>query len=442
MYAEINSGLRMTGNRGRIHARFCHIFNTFMKAPATLSLLFLLSLGLPIPADDWPQFRGVDRSDISKEQSLLKKWPDEGPKIHWLYKDAGMGYSGPSIVDGVIYLLSAYEDGSFLIALDEKTGKRKWDVKLGDVLGNSWGDGPRSTPTVAGGHVYALGGEGDLVCVNAESGKEVWRKSLTKDLGGKVPNWGYCESVLVDGDTVICTPGEDQGAIAALDAKTGAVQWQAKEITDGAQYASVVIATINGQRQYVQLFQKTLVGVAAKDGKLLWSVDWSGRTAVIPTPIVKDNIVYVSSGYGTGSMAVEIDENYEVNELYRNKIMKNHHGGVILVGDHLYGYSDARGWVCQDFKTGEVVWAYEEDLKKGAIGCADGMLYCVDETNGTVALAEASPKGWREAGRFKLEPQTKIRSSSGKIWTHPVIANGKLYLRDQDLFFCFDVKQP
>ena len=152
--------------------------------------------------------------------------------------------------------------------------------------------------------------------------------------------------------------------------------------------------------------------------------------------------MYVSSGYGTGSMAVEIDENYEVNELYRNKIMKNHHGGVILVGDHLYGYSDARGWVCQDFKTGEVVWAYEEDLKKGAIGCADGMLYCVDETNGTVALAEASPKGWREAGRFKLEPQTKIRSSSGKIWTHPVIANGKLYLRDQDLFFCFDVKQP
>ena len=150
MYAEINSGLRMTGNRGGIHARFCHIFNTFMKAPATLSLLFLLSLGLPIPADDWPQFRGVDRSDISKEQSLLKKWPDEGPKIHWLYKDAGMGYSGPSIVDGVIYLLSAYEDGSFLIALDEKTGKRKWDVKLGDVLGNSWGDGPRSTPTVAG----------------------------------------------------------------------------------------------------------------------------------------------------------------------------------------------------------------------------------------------------------------------------------------------------
>ena len=253
-------------------------------------------------------------------------------------------------------------------------------------------------------------------------------------------NWGYCESVLVDGDMVICTPGEDQGAIAALDAKTGEVRWQAKEVTDGAQYASVVIANINGQRQYVQLFQKNLVGVAAKDGKLLWSADWNGRTAVIPTPIVRDNIVYISSGYGVGSMAVEIDENFEVKELYRNKIMKNHHGGVILVGDHLYGYSDARGWLCQDFKTGEVVWAYEEDLKKGAIGCADGMLYCLDETNGTVALAEASPEGWKETGRFQLSPQTKIRSSSGKIWTHPVIANGKLYLREGDLVHCYSLK--
>ena len=167
---------------------FCHDLTIVMKAVFTLSLLFLLSSVLRSQADDWPQFRGADRSDISKEQGLLKKWTNEGPKLHWLHKDAGMGYSGPSIVDGVIYLLGAYEDGSFLIALDEKTGKRKWDVKLGDVLDNRWGDGPRSTPTVAGGLVYALGGRGDLICVDAKEGKEVWRKSLTKESNER--SWG------------------------------------------------------------------------------------------------------------------------------------------------------------------------------------------------------------------------------------------------------------
>ncbi|MFT4637363.1 MAG: outer membrane protein assembly factor BamB [Verrucomicrobiales bacterium] len=411
-----------------------------MKPISTLSLLLSVSLVLQTQAEDWPQFRGTDRTDISKETGLLKKWPDKGPKLDWLYQDAGMGYSGPSIVKGSIYLLAGYGDGTFLVALDEKTGKRKWDLKIGEILDNRWGDGPRATPTVADGHVYALGGRGNLVCADGQTGKEIWRKSLTEDLGGKAPNWGYCESVLVDGKMVICTPGEDQGAIAALDAMTGKVIWQAKEVTDGAQYASVVPAMIHGERQYIQLFQKTLVGVSAKDGKLLWSVDWSGRTAVIPTPIVKDNVVYVCAGYGVGSMAVEIGKDNSVKELYRNKIMKNHHGGVILVEDHLYGYSDARGWLCQNLKTGEEVWSNEKDLGKGAIGCADGMLYCVDENDGTVVLIEASPKEWKESGRFKLDPQTKFRSPSGKIWTHPVIANGKLYLRDQDLFFCFDVK--
>ncbi|MGY8687408.1 MAG: PQQ-binding-like beta-propeller repeat protein, partial [Verrucomicrobiales bacterium] len=287
-----------------------------MKPISTLSLLLSVSLVLQTQAEDWPQFRGTDRTDISKETGLLKKWPDKGPKLDWLYQDAGMGYSGPSIVKGSIYLLAGYGDGTFLVALDEKTGKRKWDLKIGEILDNRWGDGPRATPTVADGHVYALGGRGNLVCADGQTGKEIWRKSLTEDLGGKAPNWGYCESVLVDGKMVICTPGEDQGAIAALDAMTGKVIWQAKEVTDGAQYASVVPAMIHGERQYIQLFQKTLVGVSAKDGKLLWSVDWSGRTAVIPTPIVKDNVVYVCAGYGVGSMAVEIGKDNRVKELY------------------------------------------------------------------------------------------------------------------------------
>jgi outer membrane protein assembly factor BamB len=200
-----------------------------------------------------------------------------------------------------------------------------------------------------------------------------------------------------------------------------------------------VSAEINGTRQYVQLTMNNFVGVSAKDGKLLWKSEFpNGRTAVIPTPIVRDNNVYVTAGYGAGCKMVSIGPDNKVTTVYENKVIKNHHGGVILVGDHLYGHADP-GWVCQNFKTGEEVWSHR-DFGKGAVACADGMLYCVEEGSGTVVLVEASPAGWKEQGRFKLDPQSKIRSSSGRIWTHPVISNGKLYLRDQDLIYCYDVK--
>jgi outer membrane protein assembly factor BamB len=286
--------------------------------------------------------------------------------------------------------------------------------------------------------VYALSGQGNLVCANVADGKVDWQQSLT-ELGGKVPGWGYTESVLVDGDHVICTPGGSKGAVAALDKKTGKVVWQSTEFTDGAQYSSLVPATINGTKQYVQLTMQSIVGIAAKDGKQLWKAPWPGKTAVIPTPIVRDNLVYVTSGYGVGCKQIKIGPNNEVEAVYENKVMKNHHGGVILVGDYLYGHADA-GWTCQNFKTGEEVWNHR-GFGKGAVGYADGMLYCLEEGSGTVALVEASPAGWKEHGRFTLDPQTKIRSSQGRIWTHPVISNGKLYLRDQDLIYCYDVKK-
>jgi outer membrane protein assembly factor BamB len=259
-------------------------------------------------------------------------------------------------------------------------------------------------------------------------------------LGGERPNWGYTESVLVDGAQVVCTPGGSKGAVAALDKMTGKVLWQSKEFTDPAHYSSIVPAQINGAPQYVQRTEKTVVGISPRDGKLLWKTSFPGRTAVIPTPIVRGNEVYVTAGYGAGCKLVRIEADNQVTEVYQNKVMKNHHGGVILVGDHIYGYADP-GWACQDFKTGDPVWNHRK-FGKGAIGYADGMLYCLEESSGTVALVEASPKGWNEHGRFTLDPQTKIRSSSGRIWTHPVISNGKLYLRDQDLIYCYDVKAP
>jgi outer membrane protein assembly factor BamB len=326
-----------------------------------------------------------------------------------------------------------------LFAKEAKGGKTLWTAPLGGILSNNWGDGPRGAATVDGDKVYALGAKGGLICANVGDGKVNWRVEMVKDLGGKVPGWGYTESVLVDGDHVICTPGGKRGTLAAIDKKTGEVIWRSSDWTDGAQYASVVPAELNGQRQFIQLTQKTLAGVSARDGSVLWRNAWSGRTAVIPTPIVRKNEVYISSGYGAGCRKITIGDAHKVTEDYSNKNIKNHHGGVLLLDGHLYGYSDGRGWTCQNLKSGDVVWDSKK-LGKGCVFYADNRLYCLAESSGTVALAGANTAGWKEHGRFKLEPQTELRKRSGRIWTHPVVANGVLYLRDQELLFAFDVK--
>jgi len=388
---------------------------------------------------DWPQWRGPDRTDVSKETGLLKSWPEGGPKRVWLFEGAGLGYSGPAIVGGKLFTMGVREDAEQLIAVDANTGKELWFAKIGEILKNGWGDGPRGTPTVAGTRVFTISGRGDVVCANVADGKILWQRAM-KDFGGKTPNWGYTESVLVDGNKVVCTPGGAQGAIVALDKDKGELLWQSKDFTDPAHYSSIIVVNHGGKRQYVQLTEKHVVGIAAEDGKRLWSSDWPGRTAVIPTPIFADGHVYVTAGYDAGSKLIKLSPSNEPSDVYFSKEMVNHHGGVVLVDGHLYGHSDRVGWLCQNFKTGEKVWAEKEALGKGAVTYADGMLYCVAEKDGTVALVEASPKGWKEHSRFKLEPQTTKRSSRGRIWTHPVVAGGRLYLRDQELLSCYDVK--
>ncbi|MBL9188944.1 MAG: PQQ-binding-like beta-propeller repeat protein [Opitutaceae bacterium] len=410
---------------------------TFLRPAVVLATL--TSLASSALALDWPQWRGPDRTGVAQETGLLKSWPAGGPKRVWMFENAGKGYSGPAIAGGKYFTIGTRDDAEVLLILDANTGKELRVVKIGEVLENKWGDGPRGTPTVDGDRVYALSGPGDLACISIADGKVLWKVSMSS-LGGKTPNWGYTESVLVDGNKVLCTPGGGKGTVAALDKLTGKVLWQSGDIKEPAHYSSIVPATINGTPQYVQRNEKSIFGLAAKDGRLLWQTDFPGRTAMIPTPIVSGNEVYVTAGYGTGCKMVRIEADNKVTVVYENKVAKNHHGGFVKIGDYLYGHGDPQ-WVCQNFKTGEEVWS-SRALGKGAVGAADGMLYCLDENTGTVALVEASPKGWNEISRFKLDPQTKIRSSSGKVWTHPVIANGKLYLRDQDLIYCYDVKQP
>jgi outer membrane protein assembly factor BamB len=399
---------------------------------------FLLTVSGLAANFDWPQWRGPNRDDVSKETGLLKEWPAEGPKRVWLFENAGAGYSSFAIANGKLFTMGTRDNNETLLALDANTGKELWAAPLGSIFNEKRGGGPRGTPTVDGNRVYGLSGQGNLVCVNIADGTIVWQKQM-KDLGGVLQKWGYSESVLVDGNNVICTPGGPQGTVAAFNKTSGVLVWQTKDFTDEAQYSSIAPATINGVPQYVQITMQSIVGIAPKDGKILWKTSWPGRTAVIPTPIVRDNLVYVTSGYGVGCKQIRIKPDNSVETVYENKVMKNHHGGVILVGDHLYGHADA-GWTCQNFKTGGEVWNHRA-FDKGAVAYADGMLYCLEERSGTVALVAASPAGWKEHGRFKPEPQSKIRLPDGRIWTHPVISNGKLYLRDQDLIYCYDIKK-
>lgn len=401
----------------------------------SFSILFSFSYG-----SDWPNWRGTNRDGLSKETRLLQEWPIGGPPKRWTTDQAGLGYSGFSISNGSLFTLGAFGKEEQLLAFNANTGEKLWSLPVGELLTNSWGDGPRMTPSVADGKVYALGGKGSLLCADVKSGKRIWQVHLVKDLGGKVPGWGYTESVLIDHDRVICTPGGKRGTIAALDAKTGNLLWRSTEFTDEAQYSSPIAITHKGKRQYIQLVMKNLVGIEANSGKLLWKSPWSGRTAVIPTPIHDDGHVFITTGYGVGCKLVNI-ETGDAKDVYENKFMKNHHGGVIKHKDFLYGYSDGYGWVCLNFKKGELQWNEKKALGKGAIAYADNRFYCLSEREGNIVLIEANPVGWKARGEFTITPQTKRRSTRGKIWTHPVISNGKLYLRDQELLHCYDISR-
>ncbi|MSU84639.1 MAG: polyvinylalcohol dehydrogenase [Pedosphaera sp.] len=390
---------------------------------------------------DWPQWRGDSRRDHSPDKGLLAQWPQEGPKQVWSFNNAGSGYAGFAIAKDSLFTMGLRDGQEFLIAVDASTGKELWSSSAGQKYPNGWGDGPRMTPTVDGDRVFAIGGQGLLICVEAKNGKLIWSKNLVTDLGGQLQDWGYTESPLVVGDIVICTPGGPQGTLAGLDKSSGAVRWRTSGLTDKAQYSSPILIQHEGQPQVVQLVMNRFFGVTPKDGSVLWKKDFPGRVAVIPTPIYEDGIVYVTAGYGVGCEAVRLGTNNSIAPLYSNKVMKNHHGGVVCVDGYLYGHSDGAGWVCQELKTGKEIWSHK-GFGKGSVTYADGKLICLDERNGDVALVEASTQGWKELSRFKLAPLSSKRSPQGGIWPHPVVVNGRLYLRDQELLHCFNVKSP
>ena len=434
-----------------------------------LWLLLVIANPFAALAEDWPQYRGPRRDDVSAEKGLLQEWPVGSPKLVWTYAEAGVGYSGPAIVGKRLYTLGGRGADEMLIAVDmaaiENGAVREaWSLRLGetfDFSSNKWSAGPSSTPTVDGKLVFALSGRGDLVCAEASSGKEIWRKYLPKDLdaqvnpiggGPKNLGWGFTWSPLVDGEKLICTPGGPKGTVAALDKKTGELIWQSQEVTDQAAYTSPMLAEFGGVRQYVVLTNVGVIGVAAADGKVLWNFQRQPRygTEVVNSPIISGDLVYVTVGAGQGCDLLRIKKDgdqFDAEPVYANKNMTNHHANTLLKDGHVFGYSDGKGWICQALESGEIVWSERRALRAGAVVYADRRLYCYSEDDGTVVLAEPNTTGssqpgggWKETGRFKIPQASKARKPGGKIWTPPVVANGQLFLRDQELIFCFDVK--
>jgi outer membrane protein assembly factor BamB len=424
-----------------------------MRSASILGLAGCVAVFSLAGAADWPQFRGPDRTNVSKETGLLKSWPKEGPELVWTFRKAGLGYSGPAIVGGKIYCMGAREGTEQVFALDGK-GEELWSTKIGPVFdfkSNAWSRGPNATPTVDGDALYALGSQGDLVCVSVADGKERWRKNLPKDLGAEVNpiggapekmGWGFSWSPLVDGDNVICQPGGEQGLLAALNKKTGEVVWRTRDVAEQATYSSPLVATLGGVRQYIQQSQNGVLGVAAKDGSLLWYYkrDNPYPDVVIPTPIVQGDQVYVTA-WGGGAEVIKVTgtgNKFKAESVWAENRIGNRQGGVVLVGGSVFGYHEEREWACQDFATGEIKWTNNR-LGAGSVLAADGRLYCLTE-KGIVTLVEASAEKYKEVGRFTLPEASKNRKVRGGVWTHPVLADGKLYLRDQELMFCYKVK--
>ena len=406
-----------------------------------LCLLLLALLGTHAVAADWPGWRGPRRNGLSTERGLLKQWPDEGPPLLWKKTGLGEGYSTPSVVGNMLYTMGNGNGKEWVVALDvSRKGLQVWASATG-MIGHKGGGyaGPRSTPTVDDDRLYALGLNGQLVCMNTRDGSIRWHRNLVEDFGGKIPQWGYSESVLVDGDRVICTPGGETATVAALNKMTGETVWTSP-IGHPASYSSIMPVKIGGVPQYVTLTGKSLVGVAAANGKLLWSYDAPANTSYgginVATPISLGQTVFASSGYGTGAGCAWIRRGaggFQAQQIYFTKDLKNHHGGVLLIDGYLYGANDPGILTCLDYKTGKVMWKSREPGKCSLV-YADGMLICRSE-KGPVTLVEATPREFRLRGKFDQPDR------SGKnAWPYPIVVDGRLYLRDQDVLLCYDLR--
>jgi outer membrane protein assembly factor BamB len=411
------------------------------------SLLTLAIVSLTAGAADWPQWRGPQRDGVSEETGLLQKWSEGGPKLLWRIQGLGGGYSTPSVVEDRLYLLNNEGmEKEFVRALRTQDGGEIWSTQIGKVGPNTGPQypGARTTPTVDGDVLYALGSDGDLACLAVADGNVRWQKNLRREFGGKPGKWAYAESPLIDGDVLVCTPGGNQATIVALNKSSGEVIWKsAVPGGDEAAYASVIVVETGGLKQYVQFLQNGVVGVDAGSGKFLWRYERTaqGSPANIPTPVAFENLVYSAAGRSGGGLVRLAVSQKEVDaeQVYFTQELPTAIGGSVRIGDLMYG-TNGGGLVCAEFATGDVKWQ-DRSIGAASVVFADGLLFLHGE-NGEVALVEATPEEYREKGRFTPpERPAAAERSRSKAWAYPALADGRLYIHDWGTLWCYDVKQ-
>ncbi len=422
-----------------------------MKRPVFLALSCLGALSNLTQAKDWPQWRGPDRTGLSSETGVIKTWEKSAPKLLWNVEGSGRGFSSVSIAEGVLYTTGNFKgdkEGQGVSAFSIKDGKLLWQTPVTDFVPEHGYGGARSAPTVDGDRLYLTTSNGVIACVSTK-GKLLWSKDFKKEWNGKMMSgWGFSESPLVDGDRVVCTPGANEAFMVSLDKKTGATKWKSKlgEVgkkgKDGAGYGSIVISNGGGVKQYVQMTGRGVIGVRAKDGRFMWNYNKvANSTANIPTPIADGDHIFCSTGYGTGSALLKIvpkGSGAIAEEVYflKPKTLQNHHGGMVLVDGHIYcGHKHNGGDpICIEMKSGEVKWGPEKGPGHGSacITYVDGHLIYRYQS-GHVSLVKATPKGYEFKGSFMPVHQ------EAESWAHPVVSDGKLYLREQNRIMCYEL---
>ena len=386
---------------------------------------------------EWPQFRGADRSNRSPETGLLTSWPADGPPVAWQARGIGEAYSSVSLADGLVFTMGNAGGEERIFALSAVDGREVWSTRSDRAYTEGQGNGPRGTPTVAGGRVFALGANGQLTCADARSGRVHWQKNILQEFGGSNITWGISESVLVDEDRVICTPGGSGATVVALRVSDGSPVWRTRVPGNPqAGYASPIVIEPGGVRQYVVFTSRSVVGIRASDGEGLWGDDSSANgTANCATPLYADGFVFSASEYNTGGSLLQLTSrgnSTSMRRMYHTDDMKNHHGGMVEIDGYVYG-SNGAVLTCLELRTGRMAWR-NRSVGKGAVVYADGHVYLRSES-GPVALFEATPEGYREKGRFSPPGR-----SGRPAWSHPVIAGGRLYLRDMDQLVAFDLR--
>jgi len=404
-----------------------------------ISCIACVTAAWPAAAGESPQFRGPDRSGIFNETGLLKAWPEGGPKKLWVAAGIGRGYSSVSVAGGKIYVTGMRDDETGVLSIFDLGGKLERAIPYGKETNEKQAPGARSTPTLDGDRVYFLSGLGVLYCVDLAKGAVQWEVNVLERFGGTLPMWHISESVLIDGDRVICTPGGKDGRLAALNKLTGETVWTTTGFEDTASYCSPAIFTHSGKRILTTATAATIVGADPDTGKLLWAFAHKGPYDIHGvTPVYHDGLLYyvAGDGFGGGTLALS-DDGSSVTPKWENKSLDCLHHGVVLLDGHLYGtgYRADSALECLEFKTGNVVWT-TRDVQEGNTVYADGMLYVYEgPKTGVVSLVKAQPTGFERTGSF-----TVTDGGDDKHWAHPTIANGVLYIRHGDAVIAYDVR--